>query len=217
MDNKTITLKLNIIKKGRVWFQCKNSNGYDCKLKINDLSKDLKIGEQEITVKDISVRSDYGTDLRFERVEGLENGVIFLTHYRYNSQLVLKCKNFGGKWDKENKTWVFPKYLENEIEELEYIFNSDIVNVEITAIRDVETQGTIDFCGYSLCKATGRDSGANLCDDICMIKGKIGSAGSMKNWYTKIYEGSVFKLSLPVNVLEKYRNHEEKYFKIEIL
>lgn len=62
------TIKLNIVKKNRVYFKCINDKGYEVKLKITPDSENLTIGEHILNVRDVSVRTKYGTDIIFELI-----------------------------------------------------------------------------------------------------------------------------------------------------
>ena len=72
---------------------------------------------------------------------------------------------------------------------------------------------SVSFCGYTIARATDRDSGAMLGDGISKIDGCIRSSGSMKNWTTCVDGGSVFRLKVPENLLEKYVNSEDWHVK----
>ena len=190
--NDIKTVKLNLIKKNRAWIDCKNERGWNCKLKINDYSKDLELGEHELTVDDISIRSKYGTDLRYELFEDKTDEKVFITHFKYNEHLVAECRRMGGKWDSEGKCWVFSAIMKDKVELLEEKYNGEICFVEITALHDILRESPT-FLGYTIAKSTGRDSGATLGEDVYQVEGKISSGGSIKNWYTVIKEGSKFR------------------------
>lgn len=212
-DLKTITV--TIISKGRIWIAAK-INGYDCKIKIDENSSKLEPGEHEIFVKDISIRSKYGTEIRYELVETTKDKEkIFFKHEEYNSLLLDECKRLGGKWDDEAKVWVFLPYVKDEVENLEYIFNSPLVGIDIKARDNISVRcGSVKFYGYSIVRAKSRDSGAFLAEGVSLIEGTIDSGGSVKNWETKIYKGTVLRLQVPKNLLTAYVNTD---FDIKIL
>ena len=54
------TLNLNITKKNRKYFACSH-NGHDVKLVIDGASENLEVGEHELLVEDVSVRTKFGT------------------------------------------------------------------------------------------------------------------------------------------------------------
>lgn len=211
------TIEFDIIKKGRVWFQCENENGYPCKLKINDITKELELGKHRLTVNDISVRSSYGTDLKYEAVaEITESSIVTFQHKGYNKILSETCRNLGGKFDKESASWIFSDIVEDKVEDLELLFNGDSVTIEITAQdRLIGDADSIFFCGYTVAWATGRDSGAKLGNKVSQINGRIGSCGSVKNWATDIDKDSVFRLKISTALLAKYRDDES--WNIEVI
>jgi hypothetical protein len=217
---KTITL--NILKKNRVYFACTNDQNYPCKLKITETSKNLEIGKHELLVNDISVRSKYGIDVIYELESVVDsNSICTLRHARFNTEFVSECKNLGGKWDADERAWIFSSIVSDRVDELEFLYNSESVNIEIKALDCIyRGQDSVYFLGYSLAKATGRDSGATLGNDISLMSGEIKSAGSAKNWVTEISEGTTFRLSISRELLEKSikENHADtKLFEIKCL
>ena len=210
-------INVEVISKGRKYYKCKLNDKYDCKLISAD---ELKIGEKyELLADDISVRSKFGTDLIYSCIQKVDKdaGVLTLKHEKYNGILAVSAKQIGGKLDAEEKVWVFSKLVENEVEILDNLFNDDIVNIEIKSIgRRFGEQEAVYIFGYKICYAWGRDSGAKLADNICMISGKISSGGSSKNWGTIIEDGSVFRLSLSKNLIDRFPEVSEKW-EIKIL
>lgn len=85
--------------------------------------------------------------------------------------------------------------LEAEAKELQKKID-DTVLVQIVAKEDIrQWRNSIDYCGYVIAKASGRDSGAFVPPSVSQISGKKPtSGGSMKNWVTIIPAGSVFRL-----------------------
>jgi hypothetical protein len=215
---KTVTL--NILKKNRKFFAAK-INSYDCKIIIDSNSENLELGEQELLVEDKSVRTKYGTEIIYQlcgeaKAKDEPKQIITLKHDRYNSHLVKSCRELGGRWDAENKIWVFSSIVADKIDELDEEYNDDCVVAEIEAIADLSNwQGPISFCGYTIARATGRDSGATLGDEVSMIEGKISSGGSAKNWTTTVKKESKFRLKVPKTLLDNCREGEEKEWEIK--
>lgn len=213
-QSESKSIVLNVLKKNRKYFAC-TKDGYKCKLIIDDSSKDLSIGEHTLVVFDKSVRTKYGTDLIYQLAYDAKDqesaGIVTLRHQFFNQNLVDDCRNMGGKWDADSQTWVFSDLVADRVEELDAIYNSDLVPVEITAIDEIsEWHAPVRFMGYTIARAWGRDSGAKLGDDVSQMKGNIDSGGSVKNWRSKVSKGSVFRLYVPKGVLElhKYRDPE---------
>lgn len=214
------TIELELLKKNRKYWKARTENGYEVKVLIDEKSENLEIGKQALLVEDISVRTKYGTDVIFQVVceeikEEKSEKIVTLHHPRYNKKLVSACQELGGRWDAGNKTWVFHPFVEEKVEELDYLFNSEEVEVKATAINDVSVlRDSVTLFGYTLCYATGRDSGAKVAENVIKIGGSISSGGSMKNWSTEVEKGTVFILKVPKLLLDKY---EIKKFNIEII
>ncbi|MBN8102838.1 hypothetical protein [Vibrio vulnificus] len=209
---------LNIIKRNRKYFAAETDSKRKCKLLIDSNSENLEPGEHCLAVEDISVRSKYGTDLIYKLSASVEaqaeQGIVSLKA-DYNSQLVKECRKLGGSWDKEQSAWIFPGFVANEVEELDEIYNSAPITVEITAIDEIREYGKgIEFLGCPLCRAFGRDSGARIDSDIALISGYATSGGSQKNWATVLNEDSVLRLQVPSTILEK---HQDDRFDVKII
>jgi hypothetical protein len=217
------TLKLNVLKKNRKYFKCKIGTS-DCRLKIDENSEKLELGEQDLLVNDVSIRSKYGTDLIFELAVDAEKQSkskrLISLKSKYNKYLIKRCKDLGGRWCSDSESWFFSEIVEKEVEELDEVFNSDKVVVEITATDDCYADtGPLKFRGIILASARGRDSGAKLGDEIAAVSGGVGSGGSMKNWITRAYEDTVFRFEIPKKVLEIDEKELDKgnWKKIEVV
>lgn len=144
-----------------------------------------------------------------------------LKHPVYNAELVKSCHDLSGKWDPTKSAWLFGEMVADKVKELDDLFNSDLVIVEIKADADIigKRHKPISFCGYAIARAYGRDSGGKLGDNIAKISGTIGSGGSSKNWHTTIDKDSVFRLKMSRNLLAKhadfYDNTDDFSFEIK--
>ncbi|MCE3220178.1 hypothetical protein G5C64_15210 [Vibrio diabolicus] len=209
---------LNIIKRNRKYFAAETDSKRKCKLLIDSNSENLELGEHCLAVEDISVRSKYGTDLIYKLSASAEaqaeQGIVSLKA-DYNSLLVKECRKLGGSWDKEQGAWIFPGFVADEVEELDEIYNSGPITVEIAAIEEIREYGKgIEFLGRPLCRAFGRDSGARIDSDIALIFGYATSGGSQKNWATILDEESVLRLQIPSKILEI---HQDDRFDVKII
>lgn len=155
-----------------------------------------------------------------------ENGKIKMKS-GFHPDLAQKAKQLGGKWDGGEKCWIFDERDDEHVKKLYMrIYGDDgettqnLVDVRITVVEELsECCGAIYACGKILAKAFGRDSGAKVGDGVKLLKGKIDSGGSMKNWRTIIGDGSVFELR---DVTERAAKVEfDKYnsetYKVEII
>ncbi|EJL6568602.1 hypothetical protein NMS54_004367, partial [Vibrio navarrensis] len=141
-----------VIKKNRKYFSATTENNRSCKILIDECSKYLELGEDFLAVVDISVRSKYGTDLIYKLAENVEEQIklgICSLRTEYNTLWIEKCRKLGGTWDKSQGAWIFSSIVEKEVEELDQIFNSDFITIEIDAIEEIQEQGkSIEFLGY---------------------------------------------------------------------
>lgn len=213
LQTKTFT----IVKKNRVWIDARLGK-YKAKIKIDERSSELKEGDNcELLVKDISVKSKYGTDLRFEMCENVDDWV-FVKHFRYNSILTRTLKSLGGKWDSEGNCWAVPSFSSDKVDDIEFLYNGKLVAIEIEAKEDISSlKSSIDFAGYPIASAMGRDSDARLDSHVSMLKGSVGSGGSIANWRTTMKEGATFRFKIPQLLLEKHMEYESEFFNIKVL
>ncbi len=201
-----------IIKKNRKYFSAK-TNGYKCKILIDDYSSNLELGIQELEVDDISVRSKYGVDLIFKLSASAEDikdaGICTLKTDFYNTVLLGECRDLGGKWDDQEKAWIFSGLVEKEVEDLDIKYNSEMIGIEILFNSECsEWQEAINLAGFNLAKASGRDSGAKVFGNISVIEKGFTSGGSVKNWTTRVTEGTVIRMYIPSECLADF---EEEY------
>lgn len=197
----------NVIKKNRKYFAAEVKNGYKCRILIDKNSEDLELGIHELEVDDISVKSKYGVDLIFKLKgsvkEQQQAGIVTLKTPGKNERLISRCRDLGGKWDKQAKVWVFNGMIEDEVEKLDEMYNSDPVPVEITFKDELffKKRPAI-FLGFHIAAAVCRDGGAKLSEGISLINGSVGSGGSSANWGTIIDSGTVIRMMIPYKLIE---------------
>lgn len=206
------TIDINIIKKNRKYFVAE-INGRKVKVEINANSEKLELGEHSLYVEDISIRSKYGTDEKYKLAIDIEKQqsteVYSLQSTVRNSFLIDACRRLGARYDTETSSWIFNAIVADKAEELDLIHNSELIDIEIEARGDILIYcEPIRFCGFTIAQARGRDTGAILGDNVYKIKGDINSGGSAKNWTTDISEKSVFRLSVPIELLNQQRECE---------
>lgn len=205
--------RFKIIKKNRKYFAAEFDSGCPFKLLIDENSKTLDVGQHDLDLDDISVRSKYGTDLKYklrhDAVAQKNAGITSLTHDHFNENLVDQCKKLGGKWDSEEKAWIFSALVSDEVEALDEKYNSPKIAVELRAIGEVCAHiSPLYIAGYKIAQAYGRDSGARQSDNISVIAGGFTSGGSAKNWYTVASEGTVIRLELPEKTIDDINNDD---------
>lgn len=208
--------EFNVLKKNRKYYAAL-SNGYKCRILIDENSNSLQLGTQLLDVEDISVRSKYRVDRVFKLQSSIEeqteSGVVTLTS-TYNSYLVEKCRALGGQWDKSSQSWMFSGLIAEQVDELDYIFNSSKIAVEVTVDENYdvyEVKGQLCCLGYPVARAFGRDSGAKVEDKIGILSGGFTSSGSVKNWATQAENGTVFRFEVAEEVYNQFREKEPQY------
>jgi len=192
--------EFNVTKRNRKYFAA-TTGGYSCKILIDDNSDALEIGYHTIDVEDISVRSKYGTDLIFRLAASAsdqKSAGICTLRADYNENLVAACRKLGGKWDGDEMAWIFSGLVESEVEDLDAIYNSEMIAVELDFHDDVVGRcAPVSMFGIRLASATGRDSGASFESGISVIEGGADSQGSSKNWQTVIKQGTILRMYMP--------------------
>ena len=211
--------EFNILRRGRKYFTA-TTGAYTCKILIDAASENLDLGPQTLDVDDISVRSKYGTDLIFKlktsAKEQEQAGICTLRHFRYNHDLVERCRELDGLWDRDAKAWVFSALVEDQVELLDIYWNNDIVHVQITLPNGLTARcQAVTIGGYTIATASGRDSGATVAQGVALISGDVDSGGSRVNWETEIAEGSVLRLRMPKALIADLAQYQD--YQIEIL
>lgn len=123
----------------------------------------------------------------------------------YNAEFVTKAKNLGGKWDSLSKSWIFSESV------LDYVKEILIQIYGVTGENDYETcslivknysaeimNNAVVLFGRTIAKASGRDTGARLGDDIIWLSGNYTSGGSAKYWKTIVENGNFEIQNFPV-------------------
>jgi|GEM_PF-1845020 len=222
--------KFAVIKKNRKYFVIEKENGFKCKLLIDKNSENLELGDHQLDLVDVSIKSKYGTDVIYKlshEAEEQEQAGVCSLKAPFNSILVEKAKALGGRWIQEEQAWIFTSLVEEEVELLDIKYNSDFVEVEITTNREVSDYNTsnapadvrqsmVCFCGVPLVVGgTGRDSGAKVADKVAFVAGAPKTGGSRKNWYTYIPENAVIRTTMPRGALE--HNDDDSGLTVKIL
>lgn len=151
------------------------------------------------------------------QVKKTESGIEVITPYNAEFVSDLKRSISGAKWN--GSAWIVPAEAEGAIMDmLNNYYGYDpaekFVTVHITAKKELYgPRGNVYFEGFPIARATGRDSGARVCDGVIKISGNINSGGSVKNWETVVREGATFQLSVPEKIA--HENDEWAVEKIE--
>ena len=137
MENEILINKFTIVKKGRKYFKTKLNDIYNARLKIDNITENFEVGlTYELQVKDLSVVTSFGSSMLFEAVqeEKPETPIpYFIKLEKYNTMFIQLAKKMSGRFNRENKIWEFHPIAYNRAEELDEIFNSNLIPIEITA------------------------------------------------------------------------------------
>lgn len=152
-----------------------------------------------------------------------DNGVSEI-YTPYNQSFVSRIKLVGGaKWDGIKKCWTVPEEAVNAVRDIltevygcNDLETGETVTVRIRILNNIyESRSDIVFCGKTLCHASGRDSGGRAGNDVFYVSGCPSSSGSVKNWSSKILEGSVIDVAnVSKTLLEKYQENPNKDIEI---
>ena len=141
---------------------------------------------------------------------------------QFNPKFANAASKIGGKFDYSAKAWNFDdRNIDLVKSTLLDIFGTDgcnqsVVDVEITVKQKIiGEQAPIYLGGRIIAQARGRDSGAKIGEGVVFIEKSPSSGGSVKNWLTKVDEGSIFKiLDLYEGALKFLDNDESIEYKI---
>jgi hypothetical protein len=158
------------------------------------------------------------------KITNLGNGKIAI-ETPYNPEFVKRIKKTGGRWNGRNKTWeTDERNLDVVRSIMRDVYGQDdlpqeLINIRVTLKESVdELRGPIVMFGRTIASAFGRDSGAKIGSGVCFEAGGCDSAGSVKNWYTKISSGSVITIhDVPRRAVEEKLGWNDDYGTFEIV
>src|SRR5690606_6629784 len=139
---------------------------------------------------------------------------------------VKRIKKAGGKWNASNKTWeVDERSIDTVRSIMREVYGQDdrpqeTVTVKVTVGKYciAQDKGPVVLFGRTIASARGRDSGAKIGDGVSFEKGGCRSGGSVKNWDTRIEEGSVFTIfDVPRMAVEQKIGWDEDYGTFEVI
>jgi hypothetical protein len=117
----------------------------------------------------------------------------------YNALFVKGARMLAGKFS--GGVWSFNVRDEDRVRSLcGDVYGSDGVISDTCTVRLEMPKGAaasreaIDFYGFSLARAFGRDSGAKISEGIVVLEGGFYSGGSVRNWTTLAQNGTVVLL-----------------------
>ena len=159
----------------------------------------------------------------------IEDGIIKIIT-PYNKEFVNKMHGVNGaKWNRSESCWEAPEETIDDVREIlkdvygySDVDSNETIKVKLTITEQYyheERCADVTAFGKILAHAYGRDSGAEIGrDDVTLVKGSIESGGSVKNWTSRVTEGSVFTLyNVNKNIYEKDLNRVKEWANVEII
>ncbi len=126
----------------------------------------------------------------------------------YNREFVQRARNLKGKWE-DGAWWFDDSILDYVREALTDIYGTsgeapyEKCSLIITNYSEKRFREPVVLFGRTIARAYGRDSGANLGDDIIFISGTYRSGGSVKNWQTVIDNATFEIKDFPLRMCER--------------
>lgn len=119
----------------------------------------------------------------------------------YHPIFVKKIKGAGASWSSDSKTWNMDARNIGIARKIMYqIYGRDDTPCELIDVKVyvkqsiIADRAAITMLGKVIASAYGRDSEAKIGEGISFEEGAPRSGGSVKNWFTKIPEGSIFTI-----------------------
>lgn len=111
----------------------------------------------------------------------------------------------SGTFDREIDAWVFPDFMSDEVDELDFIYNSEMQVIEVEFLDDAigNLSTPVELFGYSIARTYDRDDIPQIFDGIAVLSGNITSGGSRKNYLVKIHKGTKLRMMMPMEVLKR--------------
>lgn len=130
-----------------------------------------------------------------------------------NFEFIKEIKMLNGKWLPMDLKWEVNVLNEEEVKKLVKRFFGSKSYVLTLKQNLEENCNSVYVAGFIVATAYGRDSGAkfNSSDEECIevISGRKASGGSVKNWTTKVFEGTkVLLKNVSENILELINTEE---------
>lgn len=121
----------------------------------------------------------------------------------FSPDLPRRARELSGRWDRNEKEWIFPLQAENEVRALymdvygEFDTPADTVTIRCTVGNTQvgsPTRESLSLGGRVIARAFGRDSGARTAQGVVVVSGGFDSGGSRQNWSTDARENTIFRV-----------------------
>lgn len=227
-----VTKTFEIVKRNRKYFAARIADKYDCKILIDSNSSHLEPGQHTLVVEDLSIRTKYGNDLIFRAVGDVdqqieESGICSFkpTLGLVNEHMRKTVNRLGGRWDRDSGAWIFPKIVEDQIDELEFLFNSDFINIQVEFTEYLEFKGPVKFLGYEIGGSTRKNGPVNTRCEVALIAGNFGYERTRVGRYSDndfvyssyVEPGTIVRLKVPAELLRRESSNIDCTIKVNSL
>lgn len=217
---QVIEARFRIFSKGRKYYSALMDDKYKCRIEISpDL--DCEVGDViHILAEDLSIKNKFGTSLIYRKHGSIpaNSSYTTLSHSPFNSTLVKRCQALSGKWDKENKCWFFREEYWEEVEKLDFLYNSNPVIATIKLKCHVAVGDFVEVGGYNLARYMwSREGGYFLkVESISMNITDTEEDIKIPRGYHLLCEGTTFKFRLGLHLLKELNNDCDFFDKWEL-
>ena len=137
---------------------------------------------------------------------GIENNK-FIVQCPLNYLVIDKFHRLNGKFDCLYKTWEFDpaasSYVKAVLKKYFGVENGkyESCNLHVKNFSKEVTLGPIKIAGFPIFRATGKRTGAMICNNILLLDGEIRSGGSNNYWETIAEDTEFVILHFPKKML----------------
>ncbi len=216
----------NVLERAEHYFRCDvdGVEGRHCRIVIDENSQDLPLGVHRLHVEEITDRhTHFGRDAVFRMTLPFsEQGSIdicTLNTGRHNQAVYRECLRLGGKWEPILGEWVFSASLQEKVNDLQQVIQSEVVTVEVTFKETVsEPEKNLTLFGFELIKGLNIDFTPILHKGIQVKKGDISFVvGHASKSIARA--GTVVRLSVPKLMLDndKYKENYSAAYSYRVI
>ncbi len=213
-------LEFDVLERKDSYFICQKQSGY-CRIVIDDNSQNLPLGKSMLHVEEISDRyqhhardSVFRLTLPFEQQD--EVGICTLATGRKNTFIYIKCLRLGGKWEPILGEWVFSIAVQNEVNKLAELIQSEQIYVEATFKETITVYNKpLTLFGYPLIKSVASNNKVTLHKGMRLMAGDLARLVTDED-KTIILAGSRVRLYVPSLFLDADGFHEDYLCSVEV-
>ncbi|WP_431781688.1 helix-turn-helix domain-containing protein [Streptomyces chumphonensis] len=136
------------------------------------------------------------------RIVSLDTGKLALVS-PYHPDMPADARKIGGKWDRDNKAWIFDPRDENRVREMARRYfgtdgsseaDADLVTVRVD-LGAYEREQTARFAGRVIARRRSRDADIELGRDVVLVEGRLaGPGGSVRYPQLGVADGTIVEI-----------------------